>query len=156
VIPMPRIEFQLDTSIPPDGVLAAITDFTDRRPDIWPGLDRTSYRVEALGDTWADVREGSGGLIWVDEHYDWSQPGSVTWTARDSGFCRAGGMVRADLDPLPGDGTRVRVTWDGTGKNPAIQALLGITAALGRMPMRGSWEAALRRLERSESVDPRG
>ena len=144
---MTRLEYELDTTLPPERVRAAITDFTDRRPERWPGLKPEQYRVHAVGADWADIREGSGGILWVDEHYDWSEPGVVTWVARESGFLLPGGFVRAELHPRADGGTTIRLTWDRVGRNPVIRVLLGLTAALGLMPIRGSWESALRRME---------
>jgi hypothetical protein len=50
----------------PGRILAALTDFTDRRLDYWPSLDRRLYQVHATGDTWAEVTEGAAfaGGIW--------------------------------------------------------------------------------------------
>ena len=58
---MARIELDIDTDVPRDAILASLIDFSERRPDLWPGLNRNEYRVIAVGDTWADVREGNGG-----------------------------------------------------------------------------------------------
>jgi len=41
-------------------VLRALTDFTERRPQIWSRtLDPRTYEVRELGDTWAVAKEGT-------------------------------------------------------------------------------------------------
>lgn len=90
---MANVEFDLETPVPPDAVLAAAVDFSDRRPDLWPTIERRVYRVHARGDNWAEVTEGSRflGTIWARERYDWSAPGRVCATVLDSNVFRPGG-----------------------------------------------------------------
>ena len=47
---------------------------------LWPNLDRRYCRVHSVGDTWAEVAEGSNfaGGVWEKTRYDWSRPGEVT------------------------------------------------------------------------------
>jgi hypothetical protein len=88
---MPRIEFSLDTDLPADQVFAAITDFTDRRPDLWPNISRKFYEVHATGENWAEATEGTEviGGIWARERYEWS-PGEVRATVMDSNIAKSG------------------------------------------------------------------
>ena len=120
---MPRFEFDLRSQASPEAVSAALLDFTERRPELWPGLPADSYEVYEVGDTWAEIREGYRGPIWWRERYDWSVPGTIQWTAVDSGFGtpgqlrrvedRAGGGRRVDashhLGPARQDGVRQAV-----------------------------------------------
>ena len=48
---MATAHVRADTPVPPGRIRAALTDFTDRRPDYWPNLDRNRYQVHATGDT---------------------------------------------------------------------------------------------------------
>jgi hypothetical protein len=108
-VPMTRIVLDLDSPCPPERAIDALVDFTDRRPDLWPALAREFYQVASVGETSAEVREGSTKPIrvWAREHYDWSTPGTVRWTVIESNFC------------TPGSGVAVTVT-DGRerGKPP--------------------------------------
>ena len=63
---MTTIHIHAETPVPPGPILAALTDFTDRRLDYWPNLDRRLFQVHAAGDTWAEVTEGAAfaGGIW--------------------------------------------------------------------------------------------
>src|SRR5438309_11245818 len=83
---MPRIEFTVEGKVPPERGAAAATDFSERRPDLWPNISRRYYEVHDRGDTWAEVTEGSDvmGGIWARERYDWSTPGLVRGTVLDS------------------------------------------------------------------------
>jgi hypothetical protein len=88
---LPRIEVSLDSDVPADRVFAAITDFTDRRPDLWPNISRKFYEVHATGDNWAEATEGTEviGGIWARERYEWS-PGQVRATVMGSNVCKSG------------------------------------------------------------------
>ena len=108
---MPKVHMDLETSVPVERVRDALLDFTDRRPRLWPGIEPSLYEVYEVGETSADIKEGSrmpGMSVWAVEHYDWSQPGLVTWTVRRSNFCTPGSYVSAAMQPRAGGGTRVR------------------------------------------------
>jgi hypothetical protein len=89
---MARVQYAADGALTAQQFIAALTDFTERRPAIWPGLSRNLYRVHEVGDTWADATEGTDvlGGIWARERYDWSTPGVVTIRCLESPFFRAG------------------------------------------------------------------
>ena len=55
---MVEIRFEVDTPLPPQQVRAAATDFSERRPQIWSGIDPKHFRVHALGDRTAEVSGG--------------------------------------------------------------------------------------------------
>lgn len=83
---MRRIRIRRESTLPPDEILSATIDFSDRRPKVWPNINPSAYRVHAVGGNWADVTEGSSSLggIWARERYEWSQPGVVTARIQDS------------------------------------------------------------------------
>jgi hypothetical protein len=116
---MARLELDFDTVLPPDRAIAALTDFSERRPDLWPSLAREYYRVDSVGETSAEVREGSTKpvRVWARERYDWSTPGKVTWTVEESNFCAPGSFVSAQVTPGPEGGSHVHVVWDRTPSN---------------------------------------
>jgi hypothetical protein len=68
------MRFALSTNASPEQVLRAMTDFTDRRVEIWhKTLDPKVYQLCELGETWAVAREGSPRVpFWVVVHYEWS------------------------------------------------------------------------------------
>ena len=112
-----RLEMETKTSLSPDQVVSALTDFSERRPKMWTGITPEYYEVYSVGDSSAVVREGTkrGGVnVWAREAYDWSTPNTVTWTVQESNFCTPGSYVRADISPLEGGGSRIKCTWERT------------------------------------------
>ena len=114
---MARIVFDINTALPAERVLAMLTDFTARRPELWPTLAPELYEVYEVGPTSADVKEGSlkPFLIWEQVHYDWAVTGRVRWTVRASNYCTAGSYVQARVDPAAGGSATVNVEWSRTG-----------------------------------------
>lgn len=130
---MARFEVDFDTKLPPDRVIAALTDFTPRRPDIWPGLARGLYQVHSVGEGSAEVQEGSTKpfKVWAKEHYDWSTPGTVTWTVKESNFCTAGSFVSVRAQAAPGGGSKVHLTWERFPTNSRGRVIIGMMKAVG-------------------------
>lgn len=133
--------------MPPARIIGALTDFSERRPDRWPGLNPREYRVYAVGDTWADVREGNGGSIWARERYDWSKPGNVTWTVQESGFSKPGSYVSVDVTPRAEGGSRIHLTWNREPSSLLGRLVMDLIAVTGGRPVRSSILAGLKRLE---------
>lgn len=99
-----QLELETETSLSPEQVVAALTDFTERRPKMWTGISPQLYEVYSVSETNADVREGTkqGPLnVWARENYDWSTPNTVIWTVKESNFCH-GRQLRQGRDPTPG------------------------------------------------------
>jgi hypothetical protein len=112
-----RLEMETKTSLSPDQVVSALTDFSERRPKMWTGITPDYYEVYSVGNSSADVREGTkrGGVnVWAREAYDWSTPNTVSWTVQESNFCTPGSYVRAEISPLEGGGSRIKSTWERT------------------------------------------
>ena len=103
---MAKIHYEADGAVSADRFVAALTDFGPRRPELWPGLDAKYFQLHELGDTWADVTEGTDifGGVWARERYDWSEPGVVRLTLQEA------------PDFTPGTVTVYRVTSAGTDR----------------------------------------
>ncbi|GAB3879761.1 SRPBCC family protein [Terrabacter terrigena] len=148
---MPKVELDVETTASPEAVRAALLDFSDRRPEIWPGIDPSLYKVYSVGADTADVQEGSkmpGASIWAREHYDWSKDGLVTWTVKESNFCAPGSYVSAAIAPRGDGGSRIHVIWNRTPTSvPGRLATVLIQLTRGR-PVATSMRKALARLER--------
>jgi hypothetical protein len=138
--------FSLETAATPDQVFQAFTDFSDRRLEVWrKTLAPGKYEVRELGDTWAVVREGSGGTkIWVLLRYDW-EPGVVRWSLVDSDHCGAGeGEVR--ITPRDGGGSRVNVLIDHSDpRGVRGSIILLLQGLLGPRLFPRMWRSALDR-----------
>jgi hypothetical protein len=151
---MPQLEFDLETSASPERVISALTDFSERRPDIWPGLSRDWYQVYSVGETTAEIREGTGGKrssIWARERYDWSTPGVVKWTVQESPFSKPGSFVSAKVDPKEGGGSRIHVTWQRDGISLPAKLAVWMVKATNGFPVAASMKKGLRKLEQSEA-----
>jgi hypothetical protein len=136
----------------PAQVLAALTDFTERRPQIWSRtLDPRTYELRDHGQTWAVARESSAGSpFWVVSRYDWSDPSAIRWTVVESSYGGAGdGSVR--IAPGVDGGSRLSVEYDNTGARPLLRPLLFLLhhGPMGRIISR-MWASALDRYARSE------
>ena len=46
---MPKVEMDLETTVEPARVRAALIDFSPRRPEIWPGITPGMYEVYSVG-----------------------------------------------------------------------------------------------------------
>ncbi len=113
-----KLEVEVESDVAPELIRQALLDFSDRRPEIWPQLDPETYQVHWVDETSAEVTEGSPlPKVWSREHYDWSHPSTITWTAVESNFCTPGSHVSMDIAPNGAGGSRVAVTWDRTAAN---------------------------------------
>ncbi|MFG2906758.1 hypothetical protein ACGF13_17060 [Kitasatospora sp. NPDC048286] len=127
---MAVVRFHLVSTLDTEGVLAVLTDFSPSRSEAWPTIDAEHFEVHALGDTWAEVTEGTAAA-WERARYDWEPGGdTVTVTTLDSKlFGPGGGWV---FRMTPGDdGTRVDVQLTrqpDTLKGRMLAALLPVAA----------------------------
>lgn len=147
---MPRLEFDIETSLSPERVRAALLDFSGRRPDIWPGLEPSAYEVYEVRETSADVREGSklpGKLVWAKERYDWSSPDTIRWTVEESNFLTPGSFQAVSLYPRDRGGTRVHVVWERTGSTLLGKLVVRMIALSKGKPVASSLRQAFEGLE---------
>ena len=108
---MAKIHYEADGAVPSERFIAALTDFSPRRPDLWPGLDRKFYKLHELGPTWADVTEGTDvlGGVWGRERYDWSEPGLVRLELVESADFRPGTHIDYRVTARSDNGCHVAV-----------------------------------------------
>lgn len=146
---MVEVRFDVETHLPPERVLAAATDFSERRPEIWSGIDPNQYRVHTLDDRAADVTEGGRefGGIWARERYDWSSPGTVTAQVVESNVFRPGSRWELRVRPTPAGGSRVE--WTSFRRPNSLKGRLVVLALriAGRKHLRGYLRKTLSELE---------
>jgi hypothetical protein len=147
------MRFEVVTRATPEQVRDALTDFTERRLQIWSQtLDPKTYEVRAQGDTWAVARESTAGSpFWVVARHDWSDPSVVRMTLEDCSWGGGGtGSIRAT--PAEGGGSRVQAEWSYTGAT-RTRDKVGLSM-IQRFPMRQliarGWRTALDRYPESE------
>jgi len=147
---MPKVEMDVTTTLPPEAVRGALLDFSERRPQIWPGITPSLYEVYSVGDTTAEIKEGTkspGMTVWARERYDWSDPDTVRWIVKESNFCAPGSFVSARITPKEGGGSNVHIVWNRqpTSMRGRVAAFL-IVWTKGK-PVASSFAKAMRKLE---------
>jgi hypothetical protein len=113
------IRFEVESPLQPDAVLGALTDFSERRPQLWPAIDPKVYRVHELSASSALVTEGTDvmGGIWATELYEWDGSRTVRATIQESNFWHPGGTWELTAAHRDGGGAILRVTRDRRAKN---------------------------------------
>jgi len=145
---MPRVEFDVSSGVSPDRFLAALTDFSSKRAEIWPNIDAQHLKVHEVGANSADVTEGSSiaGGVWERNRYDWSTPDTVRVETIESNAWRPGSFWLYQVAPTD-NGSHIRVTVDRRpasfkGRLIAVLLVLG-----GRRVLRQATEQVLRKLQ---------
>lgn len=138
-----RIRFSLDTPAAPEKVLAAATDFSEKRLVYWPTINKDQYRVIEAGETGALVREGTGPF-YSQERYDWSTPGLVRSVVEESNILAPGCIWEYRVTPRDDGGSHVEVhvVRDFRGLRGAL-AWLGISLQGGRRYFEKSYQRTL-------------
>jgi hypothetical protein len=108
---MAHVVADKDTRAAPQEVIGALIDFSDRRLELWPNIDRKYYKVNQISTTSADVTEGSHGFggVWERTHYDWSEPGKVRIRVEDSNAFRPGSYWIYSVEPRSDGGSHVHL-----------------------------------------------
>ena len=108
---MGKVHYEADGRISADRFIAALTDFGDRRPELWPNLDATFFKLHERGDTWAEVTEGTEifGGVWARERYDWSEPGVVRLHLVEANDFKPGTEIVYRVTARPEGGCHVAV-----------------------------------------------
>lgn len=127
---MPTVRLKMTSTLAPEELMAVLTDFGPTRPARWPSIDDDHFTVHALGDTWAEVTEGTASA-WERARYDWDFTARrVRITTHDSKVFGPGGGWVFQLEPT-GKGTTVDVELvrNPTGlKRKVLAALLPAVA----------------------------
>jgi hypothetical protein len=142
---MATFSFALDSSLPAAAVLDAATDFSERRPRLWPNIDPRAYRVHSLAAGRAEVTEGSATLggVWARESYDWSPPGTVRATVQDSNVFQPGGTWELRATPQPGGGCRIEVAVRRQAKGPRGRLIGALMTFMGPKVQKQSLQRTL-------------
>ena len=108
---MAKIHYEADGAVSAGRFIAALTDFSEHRPELWPNLDTKYFRLFERGETWAEVQEGTDvlGGVWARERYDWSEPRRVTLRLVEARDFRAGTLIDYRVTDRPGGGCHVVV-----------------------------------------------
>jgi Polyketide cyclase / dehydrase and lipid transport len=107
---MPHVVVDVDSEVPAERVLAAATDFSERRPELWPNISREFWQLHERGANWAEATEGSPG-VWARERYEWSD-NRVVGTTQDSNVFQPGGTWTLAVEPRDGGGSHIHLVLD--------------------------------------------
>ncbi len=144
---MAHVSTDMNTTVPPEVVLGALTDFSEKRLELWPNIDRKYYKVHDVSGTTAEVTEGSRG-VWERTHYDWSRPGLVRIDVQDSNAFRPGSFWIYSVQPSPEGGSRVHLEFVRRPRNAKGLLLSALLSIAGRKIFGDFLGETLRRLER--------
>jgi hypothetical protein len=105
---MTTVSLHMTSTLTAPQLIAVLTDFTPSRPTVWPTIDAAHFQVHALGNSWAEVTEGTASA-WERARYEWDdQRHRVTVTTHDSKVFGPGGGWVFQLTP-EATGTRIDV-----------------------------------------------
>jgi Polyketide cyclase / dehydrase and lipid transport len=148
---MAHVVTDLDTTASPEQVIRALTDFSPRRFELWPNVDRKYFKVETIGDSSAEVTEGSGvfGGVWERGRYDWSRPGTVRIDVTDSNAFEPGSFWLYQVTPGANGGSHVRMEFDRKPRNLKGRLVSAILGVVGKKMYGEQLSETLRRVEHS-------
>ena len=102
---VPSVRVSEQSELPPEVVLTAARDFSDRRALMWPDVHVEYLQVHEIGEDYAEVTEGNPwpiGYVWERLRYDWSDPGALRGRVIDSNLFKRGSTW--ELWATPEDG----------------------------------------------------
>ena len=145
---MTTVSFDLDTDVGAERILTALTDFSTRRIDLFPDLDRGFYRVHGQGDRWAEVTEGRSvaGGVWERSRYDWSEPDTVRTQLLDSNAFGPGSYWLYRVTPNARGGAHVHFELRRVPTSLKGRLLAALFSVAGKRVFRTDLEATLKRL----------
>jgi hypothetical protein len=134
---VPRFSFQLDVRDPPEQVIGAMVDFSERRPEIWPNLTARLFRVHSLSSRGADVTEGTalpGVDVWERVTYEWTDS-VVRGVLTDGRIFKPGGTFELRVESH-GDGSRIIQDYDRQSRTLLGRCLGAIFQLSGGAPIK--------------------
>jgi len=145
-----KIRYEADGPIAADRFIAALTDFSPRRPELWPNLDAKYFELYERGDTWADVKEGSDflGGVWARERYDWSEPGVVRLRLKGAVDFKPGTEIVYRVTARPGGGCHVAVDFQRIAASVRGRVVGALVQVAGARQFRKDLGVTLDRLSR--------
>jgi hypothetical protein len=146
---MPTVHIQQSTTVSPDRFIAALTNFGPGRGAIWSNSHEDSVTVNARGDRWADVTEGSSAGVWERLRYDWSQPNVVRLTTTDSNAWSADSSWVYTLNPRPHGGTDIDLIAVRKGRNAKGRLIAGLLTVGGKLLLARDLRKSLKAIERA-------
>lgn len=110
-VPVPSVRVSEHSELPPEAVLAAARDFSERRAEMWPDVHVEYLTIHEVGPDYADVTEGNPwpiGHVWERLRYDWSHPQALRGRVIDSNLFKPGSTWELWATPEAG-GSHVEI-----------------------------------------------
>jgi hypothetical protein len=132
------------TGASPEQVVAAATDLSEERVEVWPNSKPKYFHLHDQGADFAEVTEGFRppfGRVWERSRYEWETPGLIRQTVLDSNVLMPGSTWELKISPSPDGSTvemRLRRTFRGSAKGR-------IASAINHLGGRRLWGWYLRR-----------
>jgi hypothetical protein len=142
----PEIQFHRTTTLTPEQFVAGLTDFRPGRSKLFGNSADEYLKVHHLGQSQADVTEGSVG-IWERLYYDWSDSNRVVLTTTDSNvWGGASGHTYTFTRQLNGT-TDIDVVVVREGKNLRGRVLGLVLRTIGRRVLEKAFEKSIKAIE---------
>jgi hypothetical protein len=147
---MAHVVTDLDTTASPERVIDALTDFSARRFELWPNVDRNYFKLGAVGEQSAEVTEGSPvfGGVWERGRYDWSRPGTVRIDVQDSNAFQPGSFWVYQVTPGANGGSHVHMEFLRRPRNLKGLLVSAVLSLFGKRVFNKSLRDTMRRVER--------
>jgi hypothetical protein len=144
---MSTIHLHQTTTSTPEQYVAGLTDFGPGRSKLFGNSADEYLKVHHLGQSEADVTEGSGG-IWERLHYDWSDSNRVVLTTTDANtWGGASGHTYTFTRQPNGSRTDIDVVVVREGKNLKGRLLGLVLGTIGKGVLEKAFENSVKAIE---------
>jgi hypothetical protein len=143
---MSTIHLHQTTTSTPEQYVAGLTDFGPGRSKLFGNSADEYLKVHHVGQSEADVTEGSGG-IWERLHYDWSDPNRVVLTTTDSNTWGGASGHTYTFKRQPGGTTDIDVAVVRDGKNLKGWMLGLVLGTIGRSVLEKAFKNSVKAIE---------
>jgi hypothetical protein len=141
-----EIRLHQSTILTPQQYIAGLTDFGPGRSKLFGNSADEYLKVHHLGQSEADVTEGSGG-IWERLHYDWSNTNHVVLTTTDSNMWGGASGHTYNFTRHPDGTTDVDLAVVREGKNLKGRLLGFVLRTIGRSILEKAFENSVKAIE---------
>jgi len=135
-----------DNHLDAEQYVAGLTDFGPGRSKLFGNSADEYLKVHHLGQSEADVTEGSGG-IWERLHYDWSDPNRVVLTTTDSNTWGGPSGHTYTFKRQPNGTTDIDVVVVRDGKNLKGWVLGFVLGTIGKGVLEKAFENSVKAIE---------
>jgi hypothetical protein len=148
---MAIIHLHQNTSLTPKQYIAGLTDFGPGRSSLFGNSTNDYLKVHHLGESRADVTEGSGG-IWERLHYDWTNPNHVVLTTIDSNIWGGASGHTYTFTNRPDGTTDIDVIVIREGKNLRGRLLGFVLGTVGKQVLEKAFDNSVNAIEALNGV----